>query len=459
MATRTFGMDPPDGEREGASTALPLAATAMRGKIHNGYNPVNPSALVLRTPGGGDHATYRLVRSDIRCRQVSGCNLQECTILCILRTGDITGKEMGRVRGRVAALTGPAEVAVKEFEVPEPEPGAVLVKVRRANVCGSEVHIYHFRHPLIRECVLGHEFVGEVLALGEGVTTDYAGNPVEVGDRVIAPYFLTCRRCPACLRGDFNLCQRAYTFWSRPPEDDPHFHGAFATHYYVHPEQYFYKVPESVPDNTVAGANCGLSQVLFGLHQTGLSTGDSLLIQGAGGLGLYAAAVGRDMGARVMVIEGIGQRIDLARRFGAEEIVDMNEYPEAGDRVRQAQSLTDGYGADVVLEVSGVPAAFVEALQLVRPGGRVIEIGNVSVGKEHEVSLAPGLITRKTIRVQGFVRYQPWYLHKALRFLERKHEDHPFDELTDEEYALKDVGRAIERAEAKKVARPAVVPA
>jgi threonine dehydrogenase-like Zn-dependent dehydrogenase len=366
---------------------------------------------------------------------------------------------MGRVRGRVAALTGPEEVAVKEFEVPEPEPGAVLVKVRRANVCGSEVHIYHFRHPLIRECVLGHEFVGEVLALGEGVTTDYAGNPVEVGDRVIAPYFLTCRRCPACLRGDFNLCQKAYTFWSRPPEDDPHFHGAFATHYYVHPEQYFYKVPESVPDNTVAGANCGLSQVLFGLHQTGLSTGDSLLIQGAGGLGLYAAAVGRDMGARVMVIEGIEQRIDLARRFGAEEIVDMKEYPEAEDRVRQAQSLTDGYGADVVLEVSGVPAAFVEALHLVRPGGRVIEIGNVSVGKEHEVSLAPGLITRKSIRVQGFVRYQPWYLHKALGFLERKHEDHPFDELTDEEYALEDVGRAIERAEAKRVARPAVVPA
>jgi L-iditol 2-dehydrogenase len=369
------------------------------------------------------------------------------------------GKETGRVKGKVAALVGPAEVAVKEFEVPEPEPGAVLAKIRRANVCGSEVHIYHFRHPLIRECVLGHEFVGEVLALGEGVTTDYAGNPVEVGDRVIAPYFLTCRRCPACLRGDFNLCQKAYTFWSRPPEDDPHFHGAFATHYYVHPEQYFYKVPDGIPDNTVAGANCGLAQVLFGLHQTGLSTGDSLLIQGAGGLGLYAAAIGRDMGARVMVVEGIRQRIDLARRFGAEEIVNMKEYPEAGDRVRQVHSLTDGYGADVVLEVAGVPAAFVEALQLVRPGGRVIEIGNVSVGKEHEVSLAPGLITRKMIRVQGFVRYQPWYLHRALGFLERKHDDHPFDELTDEEYTLKDVGRAIERAEAKKVARPAVVPA
>ena len=91
----------------------------------------------------------------------------------------------------------------------------------------------------------------------------------------------------------------------------------------------------------------------------------------------------------------------------------MQEHPTAEERVEQVQSLTGGYGADVVLEVTGVPAAFLEALQLARPGGRVVEIGNVSLGKEHEVSLAPGLITRKNLRVQGFVRYQPWYLHRA----------------------------------------------
>ncbi len=363
------------------------------------------------------------------------------------------------MKGRVAALVGPAEVTIKEFEVPEPEPGAVLAKVRRANTCGSEVHIYHFHHPLIRQCVLGHEFVGEIAALGEGVETDYAGNPVGVGDRIIAPYYLTCRKCPACLRGDFNLCQRAYAFWSQPPEVEPHFHGAFATHYYVHPDQYFYKVPDSIPDEVVAGANCGLSQVLFGLHQIGLSMGDSLVVQGAGGLGLYASAVGKYMGARVIVIEGIPERLDLAKRFGAEEVVDMKEHTTPEERVEQIQSLTGGYGADVVLEVTGVPAAFVEALQIARPGGRVVEIGNVSVGKEHETSLAPGLITRKMLRVQGFVRYHPWYLHRALRFLELKHRDHPFNELTDREYPLEEAGEAIEREEAKQVARPAVVPA
>lgn len=362
------------------------------------------------------------------------------------------------VKGKVAALVGPEQVAIKEFEVPDPEIGAVLAKVRRANTCGSEVHIYHFHHPLIRECVLGHEFVGEVAALGEGVSTDYAGNPVEVGDRIIAPYFLTCRKCPACLRGDFNLCKRAYEFWSNPPEEEPHFTGAFATHYYIQPEQYFYKVPDDVPDNVVAGANCGLSQVLFGLDQIGLTTGDDLVIQGGGGLGLYAAAIGRDMGARVIMVEAIPERMELARRFGAEEIVDLREHETPEARVEQVRSLTGEYGADVVLEVTGVPAAFAEAVQMVRPGGRIAEIGNVNVGPEHEVSLAPGYITRKGIQVHGFVRYQPWYLHRALSFLQRKHREHPFDELTDREYSLEEAGEAISLEEAKKVARPAVVP-
>lgn len=362
------------------------------------------------------------------------------------------------MRGRVAALVGPERIEIKSFDVPEPEPGAVLTRVRRANTCGSEVHIYHHHHPLLRECVLGHEFVGEVQALGEGVTTDYAGEAVAVGDRVIAPYYRTCRKCIACLKGDFNLCQKAYSFWSQRAEDFPHFTGAFATHYYIQPDQYFYKVPDSVPDEVVAGANCGLSQVLYGLHRLGVSAGESVLVQGAGGLGLYACAVAKEMGAKVIVVEGIPERIELARRFGAEHVVDMGELTTPEERVERVQGLTDDYGADVVLEVTGVPAAFVEAIALVRPGGRVGEIGNVSIGVEHEIPLAPGLITRKVVTVQGFVRYQPWYLHRAIKFLERRHTEHPFAELSDREYALEEVGEAIEREEARQVARPAIVP-
>jgi L-iditol 2-dehydrogenase len=362
------------------------------------------------------------------------------------------------VIGRVAALVGPADVVVKEFEVPEPQAGELLVRVRRANLCGSELHIFHFHHPLIRECVLGHEFVGEIAALGEGVTADYAGEPVAVGDRITAAYFITCHRCAACRLGDVHLCEHAYDYWSRPADTPPHFHGTFATHYLVHRDQYFYKVPEAVGDAAAAGANCGLSQVLFALDEVGLRAGQSLVIQGAGGLGLYAAAVARETGANVVMVEGSPERIALAQRFGVDAVVDMQRHPTMEDRLARVRELTAARGADIVIELTGVPAAFTEALELVRPGGTVISIGNVNVGPSHEVALSPGLVTRKAITVRGFVRYHPWYLHRALRFLERRQALHPFDELSDRAYGLDEIGEAIARGEERRVARPAIVP-
>jgi L-iditol 2-dehydrogenase len=365
---------------------------------------------------------------------------------------------IGAVIGRVAALIGPAEVTIKEFEVPAPQAGEVLVRVRRANVCGSELHIYHFHHPLIRECVLGHEFVGEVAALGGGVATDYAGQPIAVGDRVTAAYFITCHRCAACLLGDVNLCEHAYDYWSQPAEVAPHFHGTFATHYVVHRDQYFYRVPDTIGDAAAAGANCGLSQVLFALDEVGLAAGQSLVIQGAGGLGLYAAAVAREAGALVILVEGSPERIALAARFGVDAVIDLRAHETTEHRVARVRELAGARGADIVIELTGVPAAFGEALELVRPGGTVISIGNVNVGPAHEIALSPGLITRKAVRLRGFVRYHPWYLHRALRFLERRQSLHPFDELSDRAYGLDEVAEAIARGEERRVARPAIVP-
>ena len=135
----------------------------------------------------------------------------------------------------------------------------------------------------------------------------------------------------------------------------------------------------------------------------------------------------------------------------------MQEHPTAEERVEQVQSLTGGYGADVVLEVTGVPAAFLEALQLARPGGRVVEIGNVSLGKEHEVSRPRPHHPEEPARA-GLRTLPALVSAQGLRFLERKHRDHPFDELSDQEYALEDAGKAIELEEARKVARPAIVP-
>src|SRR5215213_2865743 len=125
VATWTFGMDPPNCTRKAASTALPRAATYIRGKIHNGYNPVNP---LRRASGRGADHTCLWVRSEIYCCQGSGYKHKRYTILCILRTEDITGRRRAGER-EGCGVGGVGEVAVKEFEVPEPEPGAVLAKV------------------------------------------------------------------------------------------------------------------------------------------------------------------------------------------------------------------------------------------------------------------------------------------------------------------------------------------
>jgi D-arabinose 1-dehydrogenase-like Zn-dependent alcohol dehydrogenase len=361
------------------------------------------------------------------------------------------------MNGKVAALVGPKKIEIKEFELPKPKNGALLAKVLRSNLCGSELHIWKWAHPIIKNAVLGHEMIGEIYELGEGVESDYDAQPVKPGDRIVAPYYVTCRKCPACARGDFNLCQNAYRGWSQPPEKPPHFTGTFATHYYIQADQYFYKVPENLPSDIVAGVNCGLSQVIYGIDQANLKNGETMVIQGAGGLGLYATAVAKEKGARVVVVDAISERLDMAADFGADHLVDCSGRA-SGEIIEAVTKLTGGLGADVVLEVAGVPQAFSEALEMVRTAGRVISIGNVSLGEGHEVAIAPGLITRKCAVVIGVVRYQPWYLRKSLEFLERMQSKVDFAKMSATEFSLAEVNDALVQADERRVIRAAIVP-
>lgn len=359
-------------------------------------------------------------------------------------------------RGRIAALTGPNELQLKSFPVPKAGRGAVVLRVRRANVCGSDLHQFHYESAGLREAGLGHEFVGDVVDIGEGVETDYAGQAVEVGDRVVPVYYLTCQRCMSCLRGEFGACRNSISAWATNPEIAPHFRSAFATHYYVHPGQYFYKVPDVLDDLAVAGANCGLAQMVFVLDQLAIQAGETITVQGAGGLGLYAAAVASERGANVVVVDAVPSRLRVAQQFGAAHVVDMNDHRSREDRAKAVLDLTGGVGADVVLEVAGAPAAFAEAVELARPGGRVASVGNLNA--DAAVEIVPGIITRKGLRIQGVLRYDPWYLQKALDFLRRRGNLHPFEALTDRSFPLEALEEALQAGDSRSVARVAVVP-
>src|SRR5205085_2106193 len=168
-----------------------------------------------------------------------------------------------------------------------------LVRVTLAGVCGSDLHIWRGELPGRYHAVAGHEMTGRVSQLGANIRTDMRVEPLAVGDRIAYAYFYPCRRCYVCLRGELAACpnQTPAVELGEPP----YFTGAYSEYYYLRPGHWVFKVPDQLSDELVAPVNCALSQVIFALHRGGLRFGDSVVLQGAGGLGLYAAAVAREM--------------------------------------------------------------------------------------------------------------------------------------------------------------------
>src|ERR687885_360456 len=212
------------------------------------------------------------------------------------------------MKGR-AAITLPdkAGMELTEYDVPEPGPDEILVKITLASICGSDLHMWRGEVPWFQKApgIQGHEMAGQVTKLGANRTTDSLGRPLREGDRVAYAYFIPCGECWACLSGTSGCPNRyrtrnPYTAAERP------FLGAYADYYYVQPGQWLFKVPEALPDELVAPVNCALAQVVYGLHQARVWLGDSVVVQGAGGLGLYAVAVARDMGAGGLIAVGGG---------------------------------------------------------------------------------------------------------------------------------------------------------
>ncbi|MBI3301240.1 MAG: zinc-binding dehydrogenase [Deltaproteobacteria bacterium] len=360
------------------------------------------------------------------------------------------------MKGKVGYIPQARQIEFYEYEVPDVEPGAILAQVTRTNVCGSEVHMWRGEFGK-RGVMPGHEMVGRIYKLGKGVTTDTAGQPLKEGDRIAPVYYRTCGLCVNCREGNAAACVTMGIRARRlVPQDPPHFHATFATHYYIHPGQYVYKVPDNVPDHAASSANCALSEVFFGLDRANLRYEETLLVQGAGGLGLHAMAVAKARGARVIAIDGVDLRLKRTKAFGADDLIDMRAYPTMEARIGRVRELTNGLGPDVVLEVAGVPDAFLEAINLVRNGGRVIEIGNISMGLT--VAVPPAVITFKSISVIGVATYNPHYLHKALRFLSEHIDQYPYHELVDAEFPLDHAAEAMDKSDRKEITRAALVP-
>ena len=366
-------------------------------------------------------------------------------------------------KGRAAVYTGLGQpMEIREYPVPEPEPGAILIKVSRANICGSDLHQWRgdinlaaLGAPL--PAILGHEMIGTVAKLGEGILSDSAGQPLAVGDRVVHRYFYPCGRCRACLKGQDAACPVAPLTIMSTCEEPPHFFGAFAEYLYLRPNHTVFKVPDDLTDEMVASANCALSQVIYGLERVGFSLGETIAIQGAGGLGIYATAVAREMGAeKIIVIDGIEERLKLAKAFGADELIDLREIKTPMERALRVKELTGGWGADVVAELVGFPQVIPEGINMLCNGGRYLEMGNINFGMTYEAD--PSKLVTDNKSIVGVMLYEPYALKQALDFLSRAKDKYPFDKILSRSYPLEEINRAFEEQDKGLVTRSSIVP-
>ena len=304
------------------------------------------------------------------------------------------------MKALVKSARGAGHMSIREVDEPAPGPGQVRVRVKWTGICGTDVHIasgafFHYFPPLI----LGHEFSGEIDALGEGV------EGISVGDRVTAePTKSSCGRCPHCAGGNYNRCDERDI--AGVVSD-----GAF-TNYVVTRAESIHRLPDSV--SLKAGALMEpLAVCVHGLtEQCRLAEGDTVLVVGPGPIGLGCAQVAMAHGARV-IIAGLPRdedRLRVAGRLGVFRAVNVEE-EDLGAIVREA---TGGWGADLAVEAVGGAAAVRSCIENVRKGGQMLQVG--LPGRPTEVNL--DLLAWKEIRLTGTFgqKFSAW--RTALRLLE-----------------------------------------
>jgi L-iditol 2-dehydrogenase len=264
-------------------------------------------------------------------------------------------------------VTEPNRLEIRQLPVPEPGPGEVLARVRAVSICGTDAHLvrgdYPGFWPLSFPFTPGHEWSGEIVAMGPGVER-YGW---AVGDRVAGTSHDACGVCQKCVEGRYNLCEN----YGKPGLHRQYGHnytGADAT-YVVHGVKCIFRLPDELGFDEGALIDPA-SIALHVANRGGVNPGDNVAITGAGAIGLLAGDAALIRGAGRVIVVGRGSRLAKAAELGFETVDSTADEPVAAVR-----AMTDGLGADVVLECAGVPETVGWALGMLRRGGRCAAVG------------------------------------------------------------------------------------
>jgi D-arabinose 1-dehydrogenase-like Zn-dependent alcohol dehydrogenase len=365
------------------------------------------------------------------------------------------------VDARILAAVMPAPrqpLEIREFPRPDLPPQGALLRTARAEVCGTDVHLWHGRlagvpYPIIP----GHISAGTLEAV-RGPLEGIDGSTLREGDRaVFFDVHRTCGRCRACtVHRTPTRCSARRVYGITDPASEGLF-GGWAQAIYLEPGVGVARLPDAVSFDDYIGAGCGLLTAVHILERAALRPGDSVLVQGAGAVGLSAVALARLGGAGLVAVIGApSSRLHLARRMGADEVYDV-EATTAADRRGAIHAHTHGEGFDVVLEAAGSARAIEEGLDLVRDGGCYVIAGHYTDVGPSSIN-AHRQINRKHLEIRGCWGSEPGHFLRALTILERHAAHVPWRDIGERVYLLTDLNDALADAEAMRITKAVVDP-
>ena len=340
--------------------------------------------------------------------------------------------------GRATVLVKPNLVETWEVDIADPEAGGALVRVLIGGVCGSDVHIMNGEAGIMPfPIILGHEGVGRVEKLGAGVVTDYAGIPVKDGDLVYWAPIALCHRCHSCTVLEETPCENSQFFeHARKPN-----WGSYADYAWLPNGLAFFKLPDGANPEAIAALGCALPTVLRGFDRCGpVRVGETVVIQGAGPVGLSAVLVAKLAGAsEIIVIDALDERLQTARTLGATATISLKENAEA--RRDAIYSRVGHLGPNMVIEAAGALPAFPEGVDITGNHGRYVILGLWgAIGTQ---AISPRDLTIKNLTIAGATFAKPKHFYEAMHLAARVQDQFPLAALISHRFSIEQATDAL----------------
>jgi threonine dehydrogenase-like Zn-dependent dehydrogenase len=360
-----------------------------------------------------------------------------------------------------ATLVEPGRYELREYPLPDPAPGCVLVKMEMSGICGTDKHTYQghttqyggrtLEFPIIQ----GHENVGTVAAIGgDGKYTDFEGVPLKMGDRVVVGANVCCGKCYYCRHGfPYYFCESTTDYGNNlSAKNPPHLFGGWSQYIYIVPGSFLVRIPDELPSEVavlteIMAVSVGLDRAkqMSSFPNESFRFDDTVVVLGVGPLGMCFLMKARMLGAGTIIAVDLSDfRLNFAKRLGADFALNASATNTA-ERLAFIRDLTQGRGADMVIECAGVPQAVPEGLDMLRLGGMLVEAGNFSdLG---EIAISPHRhLCAKNVRILGVGGEEPAAYGPSMRQMARYMKHYPLREFVTHRYPLSEAEAALRKS-------------